>query len=132
MPATLTIRDESLGNTAPLHEWALEVLTERLTVRELIRSRVYQEVQDHNRHQSAEYRGLVQPEGSERTLNGWRLKQARPIDWQQQFEKALEAFEGNRVLILINDRQAEALDEEFEVRPDTAVTFLRLTPLVGG
>ena len=89
-------------------------------------------MQDHNRQQSAEFRGLVQPEGAERTLNGWRLKQARPIDWQQQFEKALEAFEGNRVLILINDRQAEALDEEFEVRPDTAVTFLRLTPLVGG
>jgi hypothetical protein len=132
MPATLTIRDESLGGAAPLHEWALEVLTERLTVRELIRSRVYQEVQDHNRQQSAEFRGLVQPEGAERTLNGWRLKQARPIDWKQQFEKALEAFEGNRVVILINDRQAEALDEEFEVRPDTAVTFLRLTPLVGG
>jgi hypothetical protein len=132
MPATLTIRDESLGAATPLHEWALEVLTERLTVRELIRSRVYQEVQDHNRQQSAEFRGLVQPEGSERTLNGWRLKQARPIDWKQQFDKALEAFEGNRVLILINDRQAEGLDEEFEVRPDTTVTFLRLTPLVGG
>jgi hypothetical protein len=132
MAATLTIRDETLGNTAALHEWALEVLTERLTVRELIRSRVYQEVQDHNRRQSPEFRGLVQPEGAERTPNGWRLKAPRAIDWKQQFAKALEAFEANRVIILVNDRQAESLDEEFEVRPDTAVTFLRLTPLVGG
>jgi hypothetical protein len=46
LPATLTIRDESLTGT-PTREWMLEVLTERLTVRELIRSRVYQEVQDH-------------------------------------------------------------------------------------
>jgi hypothetical protein len=132
MPATLTIRDETLGGTTPLHEWVLEVLTERVSVRELIRSRVYQEVQDYNRRQTAEFRGLIEPEGAERTLNGWKLKQPRTLDWQRQFEKAVEAFGANRVLILVNDRQAEALDDEFEVRPDTVVTFLRLTPLVGG
>src|SRR3954465_6085030 len=109
MPATLTIRDETLGGTTPLHEWALEVLTERVTVRELIRSRVYQEVQDYNRRQTAEFRGLIEPDGAERTLNGWRLKQPRTLDWQRQFEAAVEAFAANRVLILVNDRQAEAL-----------------------
>jgi hypothetical protein len=132
MPATLTIRDETLGGTTPLYEWALEVLTERVTVRELIRSRVYQEVQDYNRRQTAEFRGLVQPEGAERTLNGWKLKKPRTLDWNRQFDKAVEAFGANQVLILVNDRQAESLDDEFEVRPDTVVTFLRLTPLVGG
>ena len=50
MSATLTIRDETAGGQ-PLHEWALEVLTERMSVRELIRSRVYQEVQDYNQSQ---------------------------------------------------------------------------------
>jgi hypothetical protein len=48
MSATLTIRDETLGGEG-LSEWALDVLTERITIRELIRSRVYQEVQDFNR-----------------------------------------------------------------------------------
>ena len=127
----LTIRDENLAGES-LHEWALEVLSERMTVRELLRGRVYQEVQDFNLNQGQVYRGLVQPEEAERALNGWKLKKLRPLDWKRQFDRALEAFEGNRVLILVNDRQAESLDEEVVLGPGTRVTFLRLTPLVGG
>ena len=131
MPATLTIRDETPDGEA-LSEWALDVLTERITVRELIRSRVYQEVQDYNRSRADVFRGLVQPEGAERALNGWKLKKRRELDWKRQYERGMEAFEENQVLILVNDRQAESLDEVIEVGPDTRVTFLRLTPLVGG
>ena len=131
MTATLTIRDETPGG-APLHDWVLEVTTERMTVRELIRSRVYQEVQDHNLKNADVFRGMVQPEESEKTLNGWKLKKPRTLDWKRQFARAAEAFEANQILILVNDRQAESLDEEFTVGSTTTVTFLRLTPLVGG
>jgi hypothetical protein len=131
MAALLTIRDESLGGDT-LQTWALEVLSERLTVRELIRSRVYQEVQDYNLKQGDVYRGLVQPEDTEKTLNGWKLSKPRLLDWKRQYERAVEAFAGNQILILINNRQAESLDEEFTIEPSTNVTFLRLTPLVGG
>ena len=131
MSATLTIRDEFPGAKS-FRQWSLEVLTERLTVRELIQSRVYQEVQDHNRRQPAEFQGLVQPNDAERTLNGFRLKKPRQLDWHQQFDRAVEAFESNQVLILINDRQAESIDQELDVTPGTEVTFLRLTLLVGG
>ena len=132
MAATvLTIRDESLNGDS-LNEWALEVMTERITVRELIRSRVYQEVQDYNLQQGQVGRGLVQPEGAEKTLNGRKLKKPRQLDWKAQFQKAVEAFEANQILILINDRQAESLEEEFVIDPSTKVTFLRLTMLVGG
>jgi len=34
--------------------------------------------------------------------------------------------------VLIDNRQAEELDEEFVVGPTTAVSFVKLTPLVGG
>ena len=131
MPTTLTVRDESTGG-GTLHEFALEVLTERLTVRELVRSRVYQEVQDYNLRQPAEYRGLVQPTDAEASLNGFKLQKPRSLDWKKQFEKALEAFETNRVLILVDDKQVVSLDEEIIVRAGTCVSFLRLTPLVGG
>ncbi len=131
MPATLTIRDETPGEKS-FRAWSLDVLTESLTVRELIQSRVYQEVQDYNRRQPAEFQGLVQPTDAEQTLNGCRLKKPRQLDWHQQFDRAVEAFESNQVLILINNRQAESLDQEFEVAPGTEVTFLRLTLLVGG
>jgi hypothetical protein len=131
MPATITIRDESTSGKT-LNEFVVDLLTERLTVRELIRSRVYQEVQDYNRRQPERFKGLVQPTDAEETLNGFKLKKPRQIDWKAQFEKALEAFEANRVLILVNERQVESLDEEIVVGPETSVSFLRLTMLVGG
>jgi hypothetical protein len=131
MSVAIAIRDETTSGKV-LHEWSLEVLTERATVREIIRSRVYQEVQDYNLRQPNEFRGLVQPTDAERTLNGYKLRQRRVIDWKPQFERAVAAFESNQIVILVNDRQAASLDEEFELTPGTQVTFLRLTLLVGG
>ena len=132
MPTTVTIRDEKMtGET--VQEFSLEFLTEHITVRELIRSRVYQEVKDYNAKQNQlEFRGLIQPSDAEQTLNGSRLRKPRQIDWKAQFEKAVEAFEKSRILILVNDRQVETLDEEIEIAADTRVSFLRLTLLVGG
>lgn len=132
MNATLTIRDEEVGR-GTVNEFSLDFLSERIDVEELIRSRVYQEVKDHNAQQNQEtFQGLVQPTGAERTLNGYLLKKPRQIDWKKQFEHALEAFRANRIVVLINERQAESLGEQFDIKSDTAVTFLRLTPLVGG
>jgi hypothetical protein len=131
MAMTLIVRDETTGGQVA-HELSLEFLTERIDVRELIRSRVYQEVQDFNRECRGEFRGLVQPTDAEQTLNGFRLKKPRQIDWKQQFEKATEAFDAGRILILVNDKQMTSLEDEIELTPDTDVAFLRLMPLVGG
>src|SRR5207244_3429358 len=106
-------------------------LTERITVRELIRSRVYQEVQDFNLKRPARFAGLVQPTDSETALNGDQRHEPRRIDWSNQFEAALKAFEARRVLILVNDQQVEELDEEIVVEPNTQVVFLKLVPLMG-
>jgi hypothetical protein len=136
MPVTLTIRDETTAGDV-YDERPLEFPTERITVRELIRERVYQEVQDFNLKQGERvFRGLVQPTDAERVLNGkrseYRLKEHRAIEWKPQFEKALEAFEQNGFFILIDDKQAEDLDQEFVIGRGTVVSFVRLTPLVGG
>lgn len=132
MSTTLTVCDEELTGKK-LNEFTLELPAERLTVRELIRSRVYQEVKDHNdQGNPTEFHGLVQPTDAEQTLNGFRLKKPRQIDWKEQFEKAIEAFESNRILILVDEKQAESLDEEIVIGSDTSVSFLRLTLLVGG
>lgn len=131
MPATLTVRDETTAGKT-FNEWSLEFLTEKITVRELIRSRVYQEVQDYNAKLDEVFRGLIQPEGTEKVLNGFKPKKKREIDWKVQFDKALAAFEVNQVLILINERQAENLEEQIEVKPSTVVSFVKLVPLVGG
>ncbi len=127
----LTIRDESTDGGA-LNESVVEFLTESVTVEELIRGRVYQEVQDYNLTKSGKFRGLVDPSKSRPT------GESRDIDWKAQFDAACEAFRANRMLILIDDQQVERLDQKIELRPatterpSTGVTFLKLTPLVGG
>ena len=131
---TLTVRDETVGGSVT-NELTLDVLTEEITVRELIRSRVYQEVQDYNLRQrqgDTTFRGLVTPLDAERALNGVRLRRARDIDWKQQFDKACDAFTRNGFFILIDDRQAESLDETITLRHETKVSFVKLVPLVGG
>lgn len=45
---------------------------------------------------------------------------------------ALDGFASNAFIMLIDDVQAEDLEQRVAVRPETEVTFLKLTPLVGG
>src|SRR5438034_1081674 len=131
MPTTLTIHDETASGQKT-NTFTLDCLTERMTVRELIRARIYQEVQDYNQHQPEYFRGLVEPSAAERVLNGYKLKAKRKIDWEEQFKRAVEAFGRNGFFVLVGDRQAETLHEEFEVKLDTEIRFVKLLPLVGG
>ncbi len=134
MTTTLTIRDETtfaFGNDDE-GAFALDVPAERITVRGLIRTRVYHEVRDYNLRQPEYFRGLVQPTDAERTLNGFKVRPGRRLDPEKQFEGAVESFYRNGFLVLVNDRQVDELEEEIEVRPETTVTFLKLVPLVGG
>jgi hypothetical protein len=131
MAATLTIKDETASGQKT-NVFTLACLTERMTVRELIRARIYQEVQDYNQKEPEYFRGLIEPTNAERVLNGYKLKAKRKIDWGEQFQRALEAFERNGFFVLVGNRQAESLDEEFDVKVDTEVSFVKLVPLVGG
>ena len=134
MPATLTIRDETTFDfgSDDKEGFGLDVPTERITVRGLIRARVHREVGDYNLRQPEYFRGLVQPTDAEKTLNGFRVRAGRRINPERQFERAIESFYRNGFLVLVNDRQVDGLDEEIDVRPDTTVVFLKLVPLVGG
>jgi hypothetical protein len=133
MLTELLIRDEttaSLGKTE--HTFTLHVSGEKISIRELIRLRVTQEVEDFNSRQPAVFRMLVQPNDTERTLNGYKFHKPRPVNPVTQYEKAIEAFEGNGFIVLVDDHQIEGLDTEIAFQPETSITFLKLVPLVGG
>jgi len=137
MPATLTVRDQAMTPGGKDHVFELEFPTESITVRELIRERVYQEVEDFNRDTRAStslkpFRGLVQLSGVEQDLNGPSTRRVCEVDWKKHYELATEAYERRRVLVLVGDRQTESLDERIEIRRGTEVVFLRLVMLVGG
>jgi hypothetical protein len=133
MLTKLLIRDEttaSLGKTE--HTFSVHVSGEKISIRELIRQRVTQEVEDFNSRQPAVFRMLIQPNDTERILNGFKFQRPRLIDPLTQFEKAIEAFEGNGFIVMVDNYQVQELDDEIALHPDTAVTFLKLVPLVGG
>ncbi|WP_329175382.1 hypothetical protein [Streptomyces sp. NBC_01477] len=112
--------------------WGLELAEERLSARELIRRRVFQEAAEFNARQPEAFHGLVRPTDAETTLNGYRLRTPRRLDPERQCALALDAFGRNGFLLLVADRQVEQLDDEVELPPGTEVVFLKLVPLVGG
>ncbi|MEV6837915.1 hypothetical protein AB0N17_25960 [Streptomyces sp. NPDC051133] len=129
--ATVTFRDET-ATGKPLSEWEVTGLPERMTVRQLIRLRVREEVARHNARPSNRFNGLVRPDDAETDLNGYRLREPRRIDWERQAEIAERAFLTNGFFILAGDRQAESLDEVVDLAADPDLIFIRLVALVGG
>jgi hypothetical protein len=101
------------------------------TLREIIRLRVQQEVERFNRSETEVFQGLIQPEETERILNGVRPSHLF-LDWEKQYASAITAFQGNGFLIFVDDRQVTELDETIHLQTDTTITFLKLLPLVGG
>jgi hypothetical protein len=133
-PFTLTVRDETTTGKE-LASLDLQLEAEHVTVAELIRARVHQEVRTRNASSAVapHFNGLVQPERTELELNGERRgRRPRPVDADRQTEVALNAFERGQILLLVDDRQVEELDHEVTLRPGSTVTFLKLVPLVGG
>jgi hypothetical protein len=129
MPLTLSIVYETTaGERCSAGAFQFDAAT--LTLRELIRVFVQQEVKRFNETDSEVFRGLVQPEESERIPNGVR---ERPVlNWKKQFDKAITAFKGNGFVVLLDDRQIDDLDETLHLTEQSKLTFLKLVPLMGG
>ena len=130
--SALKFVDKTPGTTAPVTGWVLQVVEPVLTAREILRRRVFEEVSRFNATRGQVFQGLVQPSDTERALNGYKLKKPRQLDWHEQFDRAVQAFEKNRFLLLVGDRQVESLAEELMLGVETEITFLKLVPLVGG
>lgn len=131
MPTLIRLYDETTtGDAIACGE--LQLSSDRITARDLIRQRVQQEVTAYNEDLPEYFRGLVQPTASEQLLNGYKMRQRQKINWLEQYQKAIQAFESNGFMILVDDRQVEDLDQELELTEQGRVSFLRLIPLVGG
>ncbi|MEV0648541.1 hypothetical protein AB0I28_25090 [Phytomonospora sp. NPDC050363] len=129
--ATVTFRDESMtGKT--LAEFDVPDLPSRISVGELIRLRVREEVARYNAAPSRHFQGLVKPTDAEVELNGYRLAEPRRLDWERQADAALEAFGRNGFIVLVGDRQVESPQDEVDLDADPLIAFVRLVPLVGG
>ena len=128
---SLLIKDESATGEV-LHEVQLNFKDEKVTIQEIITQRVQQEVEAYNKKLPSIFHGLIQPSEAERALNGYKMKNKVKVDAEKQVLTALAAFKSNGFFVLVDDHQAEELDELVTVKPSTVVSFVKLTPLVGG
>jgi hypothetical protein len=127
---TLTVRDQSGARRTA--EVTLAEIPDQISLRDLIRTRVREEVALVNAAPGREFRTLVQPTDCEVSLSGYRLRRAKTVDWERQAAVAEEAFAGKGFFVLVDGRQVEDLDEELELTADSDVRFVKLVPLVGG
>ncbi|PCJ54623.1 MAG: hypothetical protein COA79_21820 [Planctomycetota bacterium] len=131
MTTTITIHDETTSGEKK-EAITLEFTSSLITVDEIIKKRIYQEVTEHNAKGNSIFRGLVQPNKAEIMLNGKKQEKKKKIDWEVQYKAAIESFKTNGIILLINNKQADSLEQEFEIKLDTEISFLKLVPLVGG
>ena len=127
----IAIKDETFAGTI-LGEIELEFRTELVTVRDIIETRVTLEVERYNQKRPEYFSGLVEPSDAEETLNGTKLKNKRLVDAEKQVYTALDAFQRNGFFMLIDDQQAGSLEQEVRLAPGTRISFVKLTPVVGG
>ena len=116
----IVLRDQVVG-VPPTHALVLDWQSGvPITVRELISERVQMEYSDLVEHRGAYSDPLVDvgPGGVDLVEN--------------VVTRALKGFENRHFLIVVDEQQVTSLDDTISLLPTTDVTFLRLTPLVGG
>lgn len=128
---TLTMTDESILGKAT-NSLQVKFSTALTTVKDIIEARVRAEVDQYNQKMPEYFKGLIEPGEAEKTLNGYKLKEKRKLDAEKQCFVALEAFQKNGFFLLIDNIQSESLNQMIVINDHTKISFIKLTPLVGG
>ena len=108
-------------------------LPDRIRARELIRTHVREEVSRYDLDGSLPFQGLVAPTAAERSLNTESRRAEWPaLDWEEQADLAERAFEKQRFVLVVGDRQMESLEENIDLTGEPEIVFVKLIPLAGG
>lgn len=127
----ILISDELLNGTVT-NQFEIHLSSNIVSVKELIKIRVTKEIEAYNNRLPEYFNGLVAPTDAERTLNGFKLKSKQVIDAEKQVYVALDAFQKNGFFILVDNQQLEDLDEMVRLQSTSKISFVKLTPLIGG
>jgi hypothetical protein len=143
--STLMISGKAVGAKRPLFaDWSIPFPPEwrdagGLTLRDLISRVVRAEVAAFRERQEERktFRALTArqiEEGTERgkiEMGGSEIP-PQPVDAEEAVAVACQAFEDGLYLVVIDGDDHRELDREIHVRPESRVTFVRLTLLAGG
>jgi len=127
----IVICDELLNGTIT-NQFEISLESDSLTVRDLITKRVSIEIDNYNKRLPQYFNSLIEPKEAERTLNGYKLKPKQLIDVEKQVYIALDAFQKNGFFVLVDNEQLEELEQQVVLKSTSKISFVKLTPLVGG
>jgi hypothetical protein len=143
--SALTISGKAIGAKKPLFaDWSIPFPPEwsgegGLTLRELIGRVVRAEVQAFRERQEERRtfrtltaRQIEQGAQTGKIESGGSEVPLQPVNEEEAVAIACQAFEDGLFLVVIDDEDYRKLDREIHVRPDSRVTFVRLTLLAGG
>lgn len=137
--STLTISGKVLGKSQNLFtSWQMSLPGEPLTLAELLAQIVRSEIQAFRDRQadrrSTKVLGIIEIEAGvalgKVSSGGSDLEQV--VDVEGAIENALQAFKDGFYLVFIDDKQQEDLAAIVDLKVNSELLFLRLTPLVGG
>lgn len=124
----LTIHDETIAGSI-LNRFKIRLQKQEITVQELIKERVFQEVEQYNSHQPTCYRGLIAPEEGEPVLNGYRLSRNFKIDPEKHYFRAMTHFMNKGFCIMVDDLRLDDPEYPIFLKDKTRVSFVRLAPV---
>lgn len=137
------IHGKSLGHRRPLFgDFSVSLTTaakEPQPVRELISQIVREQVrQFEDRQQQRQFLRVLTEKEITVGLDRGKIESGKsdvplqPVDIDAAIETALIAFQDGLYLIVIDEKQVQSLDDRFSLKPESHVTFIRLTLLAGG
>lgn len=128
----LMILDDMMGDTEFVGTARFEV--PKITVRALIRARVELHLEQMRQITGGDTAAQTDCRGGRGF--GAQMPGFDDPDSRGRIDRLIEAAEDGfvtgRYFLLLDDRQAEALDEEIDLAATSEATFLLLTPLKGG
>lgn len=133
--AVLRICDEKLPGAGATEQLELSGLPDVITVEELIRWRVREEVARYNTtHGAGKAPGLVAVSAKESGLNGLghQVQDRKPVNWEHHADTAVRGFERNSFFVMVDGQQVCNLSDEVDVLKAVEAVFIKLVPLVGG
>ncbi len=146
MSLTLTIEAKIIGQKTPVFtDWSItlppseEHPGDQLRLRDLITRIVLNEVESFEQRQSQRrLLRVMSKDAIEQAVNHGKVDlggheiETTPIDRVAAIKTALQAFEDDLYFVFIDGVQAHRLDEEVQVKTNSRILFVRLTPLAGG
>lgn len=122
----IAVKEELLDGKI-ISEWLFDWNETSITLEDLIIAKVEKQLEEKESQLHAS------PNLMERILNQEKKEKAiLKIDRKSAIAEAIKAFKQNRFFVLVDGNQIDELATKLEIKFNSTIQFIRLTPLIGG